>query len=186
MELRSLSAKNVLVKDSNGQILIVPNPSQIGGQLSQNKDVKIVITFGEAKSKASNREALICDWPGEYERNDTSIIGIKEGCFVVAWEGKYWLVATDEALKKLDHDNEHLSNVEGLMLWVSGEVNKTDLQEGLSRVAPSYIVYCVSAENEALLKDLTPPPVASVSELTVKASELDGESDQIKAQALLV
>ncbi len=186
MELRSLSQQNILVKDANGLVLIVPTPSQIKSALAEHKDVKIVLTFAEAKQKASNREVLICDWPGEYERNDTSIIGIQEGCFVVSWEGKYWLVAQDKVLKKLDHDNEHLSNVQGLLLWITGDIKKDDIQEGVSRVAPSYVVYCAQAEQDSLLKELTPPPLGSSTELTIKANELDGDDDQIKAQALIV
>lgn len=186
MELRSLSQKNVLVKDSNGFVLIVPQPSQINSTLAQHKDVKIVITFAESKSKVSNREVLICDWPGEYERNDTSIIGIHLGCFVVAWEGKHWLVATDTALKSIDHDNEHLGNVEGLIVWVTGSLSKSEIQDAIARLAVSYVVYCTESANEPLVKELTPPPLESVSELTIKPSELDSAGDQIKAQALLV
>ncbi|MBI4836662.1 MAG: hypothetical protein HY817_05395 [Candidatus Abawacabacteria bacterium] len=186
MELRSLSDQNVLAKTSNAPILFIPNPSQINGLINKFPEVKIVVTFSETKTTKSNREVLICDWPGEYERSDTSIIGLHMGCFVIALEGKYWLIAVDTALKSLDKDNEYLSNVAGLMVWVTDEANKSNVQEAISHLAPTYIVYCVSADKEVLIKDLTPPPMASVQELTIKASELDGESEQIKAQALIV
>lgn len=185
MELRSLSQQNVLVKTADGSILIVPNPKEIDACLRSNPGINVVVTFAEANQKKSDRDILICDWPGEYERNDTPIIGIQPGCFVIALEGKYWLITSDTALKALDHDSEHLNSVEGVMLWVN-DAQKEEVQEAVSKLAPNYIVYCVDANHEANLKEFSLAPPASVSELTIKASEMDGNVDQIKVQALLV
>lgn len=185
MELRSLSQQNVLVKTADGSILLVPNPKEIDACLKSNPGVNVVVTFAEARQKQSNRDILICDWPGEYERNDTPIIGLQPGCFIIALEGKYWLVTSDTALKSLDQDNEALNTVEGVLLWIN-DVAKEDVQEAISKLAPSYIVYCVDAEHEARLKDFSLAPLPSVSELSIKSSEMDGNVDQIKVQALLI
>lgn len=186
MEIRSLSSQNVLIKTDRTSLLVVPQTQGLAQVMKEQKDVKIVLAFSETTVKTTNRDVLICDWPGEYERSDTSIIGLHEGAFVVAIEGKHWLVIADTALETLDHENEHLNNVEGLLIWISASIKKDKIQDAIANISPSYIVYCVSAENEVVLKDFVPPPLAAVSELIIKPSELDSESEQIKAQALIV
>src|SRR3990172_4029185 len=104
MELVCLTHHNVLANTKNGEILFLTDPKDITTLLKDHTKTQVVISFAEVETDKSNREVLVCDWPGEYERNETTILGLKPGCFLVSMEGRNWLCVSDSALENLDKE----------------------------------------------------------------------------------
>ncbi|OGC81589.1 MAG: hypothetical protein A2V81_04915 [Candidatus Abawacabacteria bacterium RBG_16_42_10] len=185
MELVCLTHHNVLANTKNGEILFLTDPKDITTLLKDHTKTQVVISFAEVETDKSNREVLVCDWPGEYERNETTILGLKPGCFLVSMEGRNWLCVSDSALENLEKDIEQLSAVDGVMVWLTDPKNKTHIQKFLDHAEPTFLVYITDKTTIPLAQELVPPlATAPVSTLTVKPSELSAEAEHITVHAL--
>lgn len=185
MELVCLSHHNVLASTKTGEILFLANPKDLDSLLKDHNKTQVVVSFAEANSEKSNREVLVCDWPGEYERNEVTVIGLKPGCFLVSMENRNWLCAIDTEVDKLDKESDQLNAVDGVMLIITNKENKANVQKLLDHLEPTFVVYVVDKTTLPVAQELVPPGgTGPVSTITVKASELNPEGEHITVHVL--
>ncbi len=185
MELVCLTHHNVLVATKSGEILFLADPKDLDSLLKDHTKAQVVVSFAETNTEKSNREVLVCDWPGEYERNETTVLGLKPGCFLVSMEGKNWLCVIDTAVDKLEKDIEQLNAVDGVMVWLTDKEHKANVQKFLDHVEPTFLVYITDKTTLPVAQELAPPvATVPVATLTIKASELNPEGEHITVHAL--
>ncbi len=185
MELICLTHHNVLASTKTGEILFLTNAADLTNLVKDHAKAQVVISFVETETDKSNRDVLVCDWPGEYERNETTVLGLNPGCFLVSMEGRNWLCVIDTAMDKLEKDIEQLNAVDGVMVWLTNKDNKANVQKFLDHVEPTFLVYVTDKTTMALAQELVPPlATAPVTTLTVKPSELNPEAEHITVHAL--
>ncbi len=176
MELRLLSDQNLVVTTSHATVAFLANIAKYEQVVSQEKPA-VVIAFETIVTKRSNRDVLICDWPGEYEKSEVSVIGPSQGSFLVSLEGKTWLVVQDSQVGSLDHDTEQLNTVEGVIVWLTDGEYKPQVQRLIDHLEPSHLVYIPSGLHYG--SELLPPAPEAVKEFSLKATDWSTTSEQV-------
>lgn len=180
MEFRLLSEQNLLVTTDHAVVAILADVNQYEKIVTQEKPA-VVIAFDTIATKRSNRDVLVCDWPGEYEKSEVSVIGPSAGAFLASLEGKTWLVIKDHHVSSLDHDAEQLNTVEGVVVWLTDAAFKTEVQKLIDHLEPAHLVYVATGLHYG--SELLPPAPEATAALSLKGSDWSG-SEQIIAHTL--
>jgi hypothetical protein len=168
MEFRLLSEQNLLVTTDHAVVALLADVNQYEKVVSQEKPA-VVIAFETIVTKRSNREVLVCDWPGEYEKSDVSIIGPSAGAFLASLEGKTWLVIKDHHVASLDNDTEQLNTVEGVIVWLTDAAFKSDVQKLIDHLEPAHLIYVGTGLHYGA--ELLPPAPDATTTLSLKSAD---------------
>ncbi|MBP7057282.1 hypothetical protein KBB08_02215 [Candidatus Gracilibacteria bacterium] len=181
MNLRCLPHQQLLIVTDHAKVLVISDQKQFASlQSAHTPDV--VVSFDEIGTKLSNRDVLVCDWPGEYEKSDVSVISTSSGNYVLTLDGRSWLVTTDRDVAQLDPEAEHLNSVECLLVWLTDRTKKADVQKVIDHLEPACIVYVVGEDNYG--PELVPPAPMATSELALKASDWQVSTEQALVRTL--
>lgn len=175
MEFRLLADQNVVAVTPQAKVVFLAENKDFEQILAAEKPA-VVIAFSELATKRSNRDILVCDWPGEYEKSEVSVIGPSTGAFVVSLEGKTWLAMRDQDMGTLDHDADQLNTVEGLIVWLTSPDCKAAVQKCIDHLEPAHLIYV--AGNQIYGADLLPPAPVPAAELSLKAGDWSSVTEQ--------
>lgn len=168
MEFRLLSEQNLLVTTDHAVVALLADVNQYEKVVSQEKPA-VVIAFETIVTRRSNRDVLVCDWPGEYEKSEVSIIGPSAGAFLASLEGKTWLVIKDHHVASLDNDTEQLNTVEGVIVWLTDAAFKSEVQKLIDHLEPAHLIYVGTGLHYGA--ELMPPAPEATTTLSLKSTD---------------
>ena len=181
MELRLLSDQNLVATTDHATVAFLAEAKSFSKVVAEVKPA-VVIGFETVATRQSNRDVLVCDWPGEYEKSEVSIISPSQGAYVLSLEGKTWLAIRDQDADSLDHDAEQLNSVEGIIIWFTNPDFKAAVQKLIDHLEPTHLVYVSGSQLYGA--ELLPPAPAAASEVVLKSSDWANTNEQVIAHTL--
>ncbi len=168
MEFRLLSEQNLLVTTDHAVVALLADVNHISAHCSPSR--RWCTRFGpHIVTRRSNRDVLVCDWPGEYEKSEVSIIGPSAGAFLASLEGKTWLVIKDHHVASLDNDTEQLNTVEGVIVWLTDAAFKSEVQKLIDHLEPAHLIYVGTGLHYGA--ELMPPAPEATTTLSLKSTD---------------